>query len=265
MNIERFEEYLGIDSTRYNSPTVEALNYYIKHYMLTVPFENIDVQNEVRISLDIDDLFDKVVNRHRGGYCYEMNTLFKAYLLEKGFDPQLMSSTIHTPNGGRSLDGSHVSLVVPMDDQYYIADVGFGDLPLQIIPLSTKEDPKPVEDVTGTFRAIYDKDTNIFYVQKLVDDEWNTQYETTFEAKSIEDFEYNIEYNQTNPNSTFVKRLLITMPKSYGRATMSQDNLTLTKTKQHDKEKYEVTRDNYRQFLKEYFGMDVEIKRLENK
>ncbi|MDA4233002.1 arylamine N-acetyltransferase, partial [Escherichia coli] len=73
--------------------------------------------------------------------------------------------------------------------------------------------------------------------------------------------DYNIEYNQTNPNSTFVKRLLVTMPKSYGRATMSQNNLTLTK--QRDKEKYDVTSENYRQFLKEAFNLDVKINRLE--
>lgn len=51
------------------------------------------------------------------------------------------------------------------------------------------------------------------------------------------------------------------MPKSYGRATMSQNNLTLTK--QRDKEKYDMTSENYRQFLKEEFNLDVKINRLE--
>ena len=51
--------------------------------MLTVPFENIDVQNGKPISVDIDALFNKIVHDKRGGFCYELNSFFKAYLLQK--------------------------------------------------------------------------------------------------------------------------------------------------------------------------------------
>lgn len=264
MNVEQLENYVHINHSQFEQPTLNALNYYAQRYMLTVPFENIDVQNGVRISVEVEDIFNKVVNHHRGGFCYEMNTLFKAYLLEKGFKPELMSATIHTPGGGRSLPGSHVSLVVPLNDMYYVADVGFGDLPLQVIPITLPDNPQPVEDVTGTFRAIFDSEAKqIYYVQKYENDSWNTKYEAKFEAKTIHDFDYNIEYNQTNPNSTFVKRLLITMPKEYGRATMSQDYLTLTS--QQQKEKFDVTKDNYHQFLTKHFGLNVNISRIEQK
>lgn len=74
-------------------------------------------------------------------------------------------------------------------------------------------------------------------------------------------FEDNIKYNQTNPNSVFVKRLVITMPTEKGRATMSQNHLTLTE--KGEKRKIDVTSDNYRQLLKTYFNLDVEIQRLE--
>ena len=56
MNIEGLEKYLNIDPNKYNEPSLEALNYYLKRYMLTVPFENIDVQNGVRISVEVDDI-----------------------------------------------------------------------------------------------------------------------------------------------------------------------------------------------------------------
>ncbi|WP_256075708.1 arylamine N-acetyltransferase, partial [Staphylococcus aureus] len=101
-----------MDSSRYNRPSIEALNYYAKRFMLTVPFENIDVQNSKPIYINIDALFNKIVHDKSGGFCYELNTFFKAYLHPKGFNPELMSATIHTPGGGRSLNGSHASLVV---------------------------------------------------------------------------------------------------------------------------------------------------------
>ena len=49
--------------------------------------------------------------------------------------------------------------------------------------------------------------------------------------------------------------------QSFGRATMSLHHLTLSK--QDGKDKYDVTSDNYRNILKEYFNLDVKIKPLE--
>lgn len=260
MNIEDLENYLNIDPNKYNEPSLEALNYYLKRYMLTVPFENIDVQNGVRISVEVDDIYEKIVNHQRGGFCYEMNHFFKAYLEAKGFTANMVSATIHTPGGGRSLKGSHMSLIVPIDGVNYVADVGYGDLPISAMPIIDQDSDAIIEDINGEYRAIY-VDDHLFYIQKWKDNEWDTEYEAELEPRDIHDFDYNIEYNQINPNSTFVKRLLVTMPKSYGRATMSQNNLTLTK--QRDKEKYDVTSENYRQFLKEEFNLDVKINRLE--
>ncbi|HID1290834.1 TPA: arylamine N-acetyltransferase, partial [Staphylococcus aureus] len=65
-----------------------------------------------------------------------------------------------------------------------------------------------------------------------------------------------------HPDSVFVKHLLITMPQSFGRATMSENHLTLTKD--GTPEKLAITKDNYKQFLTTYFGLNVTISRLEN-
>ena len=46
-------------------------------FMLTVPFENIDVQNGKPISVDIDALFNKIVHDKRGGFVMELNTFSK--------------------------------------------------------------------------------------------------------------------------------------------------------------------------------------------
>ncbi len=263
MNIAKLEDYLQIDSSRYNRPSIEALNYYATRFMLTIPFENIDVQNGKPISINIDALFNKIVLDKRGGFCYELNTFFKTYLQQKGFNPELMSATIHTPGGGRSLNGSHASLVVSINDVFYVTDVGFGDLPLHAIPITSSEHTQPITDISGTFRAIFNnEDKDIFYVQKFENDNWHTKYEAEFKAKCIADFDKNIEYNQTHPDSIFVQHLLITMPQSFGRATMSENHLTLTKD--GTPEKLAITKDNYQQFLKTFFGLDVTINRIEN-
>ncbi|MGV3244983.1 arylamine N-acetyltransferase [Staphylococcus sp. 11261D007BR] len=266
MDFKDFEAYLKIDPTRYDKPTLEALSYYVERFMVTVPFENINVQNGVPISLKIEDNYDKVVNQHRGGFCYELNPLFQAYLLDKGFDATLTGGTIHTPDGGFSNDEAHALVYVTIDGTRYIADVAFGDLPLMAFPITQEDNAQPVEDITGRFRAIYrDDKEDYFYVQKEVDGEWDTQYEAVVEPKTIADFEWHAEYHQTHPESFFVNLLIISRPQPFGRASLSQNNLTLTDNKKQTKEKFTVTPENYRDYLKHYFDLDVTIDRLEAK
>ncbi|RIP34874.1 arylamine N-acetyltransferase [Staphylococcus gallinarum] len=260
MNIEKLEQHLNIDTSLYKVPSLTALNYYMRRFMFTVPFENIDVQNGVAISVTLEAIYNKVVNHHRGGFCYELNSLFKMYLEAKGFVVHMVSATIHIPGGGRSLNGSHVSLIVTMDEQYYMTDVGFGDLPICALPISTVENAQVIDDINGQYRAVT-SDNQIVYSQKMIDGVWVTQYEADLIAKSIKSFNYNIDYNQYHPESIFVQRLLITQPQSFGRATMTHEQLTLTRAQQQ--EKYPVTQSNYRQLLQTYFNLDVPINRLE--
>lgn len=160
-------------------------------------------------------------------------------------------------------NGSHASLVVSINNVFYVTDVGFGDLPLNAIPITLPDDTQQITDISGTFRAIFNsEDKDIFYVQKYENNHWHTKYEAEFKAREIEEFDQNIEYNQTHPDSVFVKHLLITMPQSFGRATMSENHLTLTKD--GTPEKLAITKDNYKQFLTKYFGLNVTISRLEN-
>ena len=62
MELSQFESYLNIDSSRYDNNDKASLDYFMERYMMTVPFENINVQNQVPISVNTDDLLDKVIN-----------------------------------------------------------------------------------------------------------------------------------------------------------------------------------------------------------
>ncbi|MGV3244920.1 arylamine N-acetyltransferase [Staphylococcus sp. 11261D007BR] len=260
MNFKELEEKLNINHAPTFNNKVEEIDYYVKQFMLTIPFENIDVQNGVPISLEIEDLYDKIVHRHRGGYCYELNVFFKAFIEHHGFNSVMAAATIHTPSGGRSLNGSHMALITTIDDDKYVTDVGFGDLPTKAMPITESGDAT-VTDVNGTYRAVLEDE--YVFVQKYEpeQEEWDTKYHLEYKARTLDDFSYNIYYNQHDPNSTFVKRLLVTMPTEDGRITMSQDHFT--KQTKGNKEKIDVTADNYRDILREHFGIDERIDRIE--
>jgi arylamine N-acetyltransferase len=129
------------------------------------------------------------------------------------------------------------------------------------MPLSVKKEADYIKDVNGFFRAV-DMGQNKFHVQKWLDNHWRTTYEGTVASRSIDEFDAVLDYNQHNENSIFVKKLVVTMPKLDGRVTMSENDLTITK--HGGKSKIAVTKDNYQRLLREYFGLDVKIDRLEN-
>lgn len=247
--IEEMDRFLGHPSGR--------LDDYISSYMKRVPFENIDVQNEVPVSVELDDLSDKIITRGRGGFCYEMNTLFRYYLNEKGYEAYNVAATVKNPDGW-TREGSHMSTLVKAD-ALYVADVGFGDLPVKAMPIRLVGQEVIIDDVNGRYRAVEVNDG--FEVQKENAGVFETLYKGYFEPRRPEDFNDNMDYNQHHPDSIFTRHLIITMPKSYGRISMTESNLTITMD--GEKEKFEVTRSNYQKYLNEYFGLDVKIDRLE--
>ncbi|KAI07435.1 hypothetical protein W728_00514 [Staphylococcus aureus VET1884R] len=56
INFEGLEQYLNGDNTRYNMLSLDVLNYYLKQYVLTIPFKNMDVQNEMKVSAEVKDI-----------------------------------------------------------------------------------------------------------------------------------------------------------------------------------------------------------------
>ena len=54
-------------------PTLQALH---EAHQLAVPFENLDISLGRAIVLDKASLWTKIVEHHRGGFCYELNGLF---------------------------------------------------------------------------------------------------------------------------------------------------------------------------------------------
>ena len=64
------------------APTLENLRAIHYAHLLAVPFENLDIHRGMPIALDQEYLYDKIVLRRRGGFCYELNSLFAALLRE---------------------------------------------------------------------------------------------------------------------------------------------------------------------------------------
>ncbi len=146
-NVNAYLERIGIQAAK--EPTAAFLDELIYAHQRHVPFDNLDVSEKGLVpSLAIADLFDKIVVRKRGGYCFELNALFGSLLRALGYDVQpCMARVLLRPIPYPLI--SHRANFVTIDGARYLTDVGFGGPMATFAPLV--EDGATRTEGTHTF------------------------------------------------------------------------------------------------------------------
>ena len=106
-----------------NIDTLRAL--HLKHNC-TIPFENLDVLLPREIQLDDQSLEEKLVIARRGGYCFEQNGVFERVLRELEFNVRSLLGRVVLSNPPALPPRTHRLLLVELEEEKWIADVGFG-------------------------------------------------------------------------------------------------------------------------------------------
>jgi N-hydroxyarylamine O-acetyltransferase len=122
-------------------PNLDTLRSLHRAHVTTIPFEALDVQLGLVPSLEPEAIYAKIVERGRGGWCYEMNGLFGAALEAIGFEVTRLSCSVMRQEGGDEQMGTHLALLVECEGPW-LCDVGFGGSLLEPLPLvaGTRED-----------------------------------------------------------------------------------------------------------------------------
>jgi N-hydroxyarylamine O-acetyltransferase len=191
-------------------------------YLYSVPFENLDIHDRVKIVLDYDKFYEKIVNKHRGGFCYESNAIFYELLKEIGFDVSIIAARMMT-HGAISPGYSHMALVVKLD-QNYLVDVGNGQ---------SVRDPMPIPgDVISNSEGIRYKvgeySNNEFALFFRTDDtDWAPRFLFSTSQRQLKEFKIMCNYHQNSSDSIFTKKRLCTLATANGRLTLTDDTLTI--------------------------------------
>lgn len=136
MNDEQLAHYLERIGHGWNvRPKLPTLRSLHRAHVTAIPFEALDVQLGVIPSLEPEAIFEKLVERPRGGWCYEMNGLFGAALQAIGFAVTRLSCSVMRQEGGAARSGTHLALLVDCDGPW-LCDVGFGGGLLEPLPLA---------------------------------------------------------------------------------------------------------------------------------
>lgn len=201
-------------------PSFETLRDLQIAHLLSVPFENLDIHTGRQIILKEDLLFDKIVTRGRGGFCYELNGLFAALLRELGFSVTLLTAGVAKPTGGFGPDFDHMALMITLENKWLV-DVGFGDSSREPLLIDLRD----VQSNGGRLFKIREEGKYYLLSESGNGIEWKDQYRFTLRPCELQDYTEMCRYHQTSPASIFTQRKLCSIAKPDGRLTLSDMHL----------------------------------------
>ncbi|MHB1152261.1 MAG: arylamine N-acetyltransferase family protein [Eubacteriales bacterium] len=207
-------------------------------HVTNVPYENLDIIHGIPLLLEPIALFDKIVERRRGGYCFELNGLFGWLLSELGFKTKDCMA--------RYLRGEtdipmrrHRVIIAETPDGRILCDVGVGD---RAARYALKLEEGLVQEQLD---EIYRFEREPFFGWVLYDyykGEWKRMFAFTEEEQLNIDYIMPSYYCENHPASIFKAGNMMSLKTSTGRKTISgmqyrvfdSDTVTVTEIKDDD-------------------------------
>lgn len=204
-------------------PSSDTLAHVLRAHMRAVPFENLDVLLGRGIRIDLDSVYAKLVERRRGGYCFEHGTLFQAALSGLGFTPTAHAARVIMLRRREEAPLTHMVVTVPLDDRTYVLDPGFGGhAPLVPVPLVDGEAVRDGDDVHRMVRRGRE-----WVLEARVDGVDTPLWTSTLEPAEPVDFLMANHFVSTYPASPFVTMLMARAFSSRGRVSMMNRDVTV--------------------------------------
>jgi len=223
LDLDAYLHRIGYTGPR--TPTLDTLKAVHALHPAAIAFENLNPLLGWPVALDIAALEEKLIKGGRGGWCFEHNTLFRHALEALGFSVSSLAARVvwnsppESPIGPRS----HMLLLVNLDGDQYLADVGFGGnvltAPLRLeayIEQSTPHEPHrllPIEDG--------------FVLEACVAGEWKAFYRFTLERQFPSDYEVSNWYLCSHPSSFFRQILIAARAAPQGRFALRNNALAI--------------------------------------
>ncbi len=215
--------------------------------MMAVPFENLDIGIKRPIVLDERHLFDKIVVRNRGGFCYELNGLFAALLRELGFRVTLLAARVFGEDGREGREFDHLTLRVDLEEPW-LADVGFGDSFIEPLQLHDGFE----QEQRGVRYRLEKGDSWRFLRRER--EHWRPAYDFTLVPRTLDDFTAACHWTQTAAESWFTQRRMCSRATEQGRITLS--DLRLITTRAGEKQERELqSEEDLRMVLRQEFDV----------
>jgi N-hydroxyarylamine O-acetyltransferase len=220
------------------SPTLATLNGITEAHTKTIAFENMNVILGKGIFLSDEAIFDKLVLKNRGGYCFEQNGLLLQALLSLGFNVKPLSARVRIRFASREPDAprTHMFLRVEIDGESFLTDVGMGagslTKALKLISQIEQETPHDVR------RVVQERDR--WYQQIRHKEIWYDLNEFTLEEMPLIDREVANWYTSTHPQSHFRSQIIAARALENGQRITLQNFEFTTRERNGDSQKRQL-------------------------
>jgi arylamine N-acetyltransferase len=209
-------------------PTLETLQGLMSAHTQAISFENLDPMMGVPVGdLGPDALFDKLVRRRRGGYCYEQNGLMGYVLTEVGFRVRRLAGRVIWMLGPNAplpaMTHTVLAVTFPGSQGCYLVDVGFGG---QTLTSPIRFETGSVQQTTHEPYRLEDRGDGLV-LQAQVRGEWQSLYEFTTHTQPQIDLTVGSWYVSTSPASHFVTGLMAARVTEDARINLSGRNLAI--------------------------------------
>lgn len=198
------DAYIRVLGLQRSEPGLAFLKEITRRHAAKFAFSSVGPMLGDELPLDIESLYQRIVVKRRGGYCFEQNGFLYAMLEDLGFDVRLyLARVIYNEDIHPGL--THRITLVKLGEKRYIADVGFGPLGPQFPVCMSGEES---HESFRIFR-IRSRDAGEFHMQTLRDGEFYTLYKFELARYGPADCEVGHFYSHKHPGATFVNHLVV--------------------------------------------------------
>ena len=154
MNLNEYLKRINCENLKNTSVSLEKLRHLHSNHLLAIPWENFSLAQNDRVIMNLEKIYDKVIRRGRGGFCFELNQLFAWLLTQLGFELKLIScrnflmlqQEYHPWSG-------HMAMLVCLNNgsQTYLCDVGHSSSPRYPLEFTAN---KIQQDAIGHYKIV---------------------------------------------------------------------------------------------------------------
>lgn len=206
---------LGLPPQR-PAATLANLDRLIVAALHQLPFENLDVLLDQPILIEPDAVFAKVIEQRRGGYCFELNSLFARLLSSLDYRVTLLVARVRwgLPAEAPLTPQTHLLLRVDLPEGPHLVDIGFGGpASPRALPLRLHETLPGGWQITGAVDGELEMATRS-------PSGWQTLYRFTLEPQHWADYGMRNWYTSTYPQSVFRHSLRVALSEEGARLSL---------------------------------------------
>ena len=216
VKVKKYLERIGMELPENVVPDSAFLRELQFAHCTHIPYENLDIIRGIPLSLDEDDLFRKVVEERKGGFCFELNGLFAWLLRQLGYKVTEYAARYLRGESGIPMR-RHRVLKVEAEDGVWCCDAGIGE----VCPRYPVRLAEGVEQPQLGECYRFDRDDFLGWVlMDLHKGEWRRFYSFTEEPQLPQDYDALCVYCEKSQKSPFINAEMFSLKTPEGRITL---------------------------------------------